>query len=159
MRFAVGVSFTKADACYISKELQSSLWHRASPDLALAPTNSIETSDVVFRLMDNEDIIRAYGSSFSRLSVCDRGVKPITITFNRENWELGVPAFSSVDAYRRYLVNHEIGHALGMDHLEPNGASRDMPVMFQQTPGIPRGMRANSVPLPYEIELLKKKLK
>jgi hypothetical protein len=59
------------------------------------------------------------------------------VVLNAKRWLLGVDAYGSdLTNYRRYLVNHEFGHAIGKHHVGCPGAGRPAPVMMQQTKGL-----------------------
>ncbi|GIF97685.1 lipoprotein [Catellatospora citrea] len=72
----------------------------------------------------------------------------VVINFNR--WRLSVPDYVKghveLALYRRYVINHEVGHELGRNHERCPGRGRPAPVMQQQTYGL-QGCRAN--PWPY----------
>jgi Protein of unknown function (DUF3152) len=69
---------------------------------------------------------------------------------NVVRWRRGAPAFHrDVALYRRYLVNHEVGHLLGHGHSSCQAAGARAPVMMQQTMGV-GACRANGRPLPWE---------
>lgn len=64
------------------------------------------------------------------------------VVLNARRWQLGAVAYGKdVQAYRTYLVNHEVGHGLGHGHALCPGAGRPAPVMMQQTYGL-RGCTA-----------------
>lgn len=62
---------------------------------------------------------------------CRNGQRAV---LNVERWKAGVPHWSaSLEEYRAYLINHEVGHYLGMGHLVCPSAGEPAPVMQQQS--------------------------
>ena len=57
------------------------------------------------------------------------------VFLNEARWVRGaVPFQGDVGSYRQYLINHEVGHAIGYQRHEPCGENGELaPVMMQQT--------------------------
>jgi uncharacterized protein YabE (DUF348 family) len=66
---------------------------------------------------------------------------------NVNRWWNGVPSFSDIALYRRYLVNHEVGHGLGFGHVGCPASGALAPVMMQQSISL-GGCRPNGWPHP-----------
>ncbi|MEV4266263.1 DUF3152 domain-containing protein [Kribbella sp. NPDC049584] len=59
------------------------------------------------------------------------------VVLNAKRWMYGIPAYNgNVELYRSYLVNHEVGHALGHGHSTCTKPKTPAPVMMQQTKGL-----------------------
>lgn len=59
------------------------------------------------------------------------------VVLNGKRWAKAVKDYASdVGNYRRYLVNHEVGHFLGHDHVTCPARGQKAPVMMQQTKGL-----------------------
>jgi hypothetical protein len=73
-----------------------------------------------------------------------------TVVINSWRWANGAASYAGdLARYRTYVVNHEVGHALGRGHLACPGGGMPAPVMMQQTKGV-GACTANPWPLPYE---------
>ena len=56
---------------------------------------------------------------------------------NYRRWVTGTPEFAgNLRTYREYVLNHEVGHLLGLGHKSCPGAGQPAPVMQQQTYGV-----------------------
>ncbi|WP_330350518.1 DUF3152 domain-containing protein [Streptomyces sp. NBC_00582] len=59
------------------------------------------------------------------------------VMVNLERWELATPVYADdVPSYRALIINHEVGHFLGHNHVGCPGAGRPAPAMMQQIKGM-----------------------
>ncbi len=71
-----------------------------------------------------------------------------SVNLNVVRWQQGAEGWSlPMTEYRAYMVNHELGHALGHGHVGCPGPGQPAPVMLQQTKGLD-GCLANAWPYP-----------
>lgn len=115
--------------------------------------------DIIARLVPQSEINKTCG--FEQLSCSLVGGTTDEIMFSYENWMGGSRYEGSVEAYRRYLINHEFLHCrpFNLDHptdkemteLCSSGKAK-LPVMYQQSRGRFGKCVHNSWPLNHELE-------
>ncbi|UOY01116.1 DUF3152 domain-containing protein [Blastococcus sp. PRF04-17] len=72
------------------------------------------------------------------------------VLINEQRWNGGSASWPySVHNYRHYVINHEVGHWLGLGHQNCPGAGAPAPVMQQQSISL-GGCRAQIWPLAFE---------
>lgn len=70
------------------------------------------------------------------------------LNVNLKRWLNGTDSWPlTTSAYRNHVINHEMGHFLGYDHLYCSSPGALAPVMMQQTKGL-SGCKANEWPYP-----------
>lgn len=117
---------------------ESFIYDRLNPDIIYTLANEDEITEAMSNKQKELDI---YGNPV-RLSVTFYGKRPIEIMIDADNFINGVPISKlGKKEYRKYVINHETGHALGYSHLPCNDESKICPVMYQMTKGVPHGYK------------------
>lgn len=107
-----------------------------NPDITIRLSSSSEIMDERTNKEVETDI---YGNP-TELSVTFYTERPVKVLINANNYINGVPISKlGKKEYRKYVINHEVGHALGYGHLPCDESTRICPVMYQMTKGVPNG--------------------
>lgn len=97
----------------------------------------LKSSDVYMRKRPQSELIKRFKHrpDLKGFSVTDTSASPTEIWINKENWNTVPKDFiGDIQSYRCYLIQHEMGHALGYGHDQPHHGG-PCPVMYQQTRG------------------------
>ena len=106
--------------------------------------------DVTLHLRDTDEIESRFGKRFRNFSVTEivrlHDPRRCNIFFDRTNWTTIPDGFEgTLRDYRKYLIRHEIGHAIGFGHVEQRPHT-PCNVMWQQTRGTRGRCRPNQCP-------------
>lgn len=78
-------------------------------------------------------------------------------SLNEMRWRTGsAPWGDELEGYRVYMINHEVGHLLGMPHRDCHEQGQPAAVMVQQTIGL-GGCQAEGWPAEFELDRLRKR--
>ncbi len=69
------------------------------------------------------------------------------VSLNSDRWLYMTPTYNDVADYRSYLVNHEVGHYIGLGHVGCPAKGAKAPVMLQQSKSL-----AGCLPNPWPAE-------
>ena len=107
---------------------------------------SDDNPDITIKLTENKDITlnneKYPDGTPIKFSTTTQGknTKPF-IDINADNWIYGVKQSGlTLDEYKIYIINHELGHALGYDHQKCDKKTVEngrCPIMYQSTRGCP----------------------
>jgi hypothetical protein len=140
-----GLPFDPAEvAAVVDATLGDPRGWTAHGDFAFERTGSDVDVRVLVATPDTTDALCAPLLTRGEVS-CRNGDK---VVLNARRWAEGVPHYDGdLAAYRQYVVNHEMGHAIGFSHVSCPEPAVPAPVMVQQTYGL-QGCTANPWPFP-----------
>lgn len=95
-------------------------------------------ADVIISMTTTEELRRIFPSAkMEKWSITNAASYPPHIYFNTENWNAGhrTSGHKDITAYRHYVGNHEMGHAIGYSHKHCTTPGKRACIMQQQTHG------------------------
>ena len=133
--------FSQSDIAFIRTVFDDPRgWRRKGISIKLV--DSTRAPDFTLTKLSTRELLRLYPQSWLRgLSITDRSMKPPRVYINAENWAL-LPLvkgceYTNLSSYRAAVLNHEVAHVLGFDHV---GCARaGEPADVRQQPSKPLG--------------------
>ena len=114
-------------------------------------------TDILIRLVNRSELDKYHNGDIASKTHYDDGRairysvtiqeidKAPIVLIDANNWMYGVAESGlSVDKYQQYVILHEFGHALGLDHQKCNKETAEYgmcPVLYQSTVGCPTGFK------------------
>ncbi|MEU9154230.1 DUF3152 domain-containing protein [Streptomyces sp. NPDC048417] len=129
-------------------------------DILAAPRGWTHSGNNSFRLVgagESYDLMIKIATPGTADALCWAGIHQSThgeynceipggVVVNLKRWIKGSPTFDGpIREYRALIINHEMGHALGLTHMTCAGPGQLAPVMMQQIKGL-HGCIANAWP-------------
>lgn len=102
-------------------------WPRA--DVSFCPVAYEPDIDIVLAKPDTVDLLCAPINTGGKVSCAIHGQAII----NYKRWTEATKAWDDLADYRRYVINHEVGHIMGMIHRHRCTKSGMAPLMMQQS--------------------------
>lgn len=120
-------------ALLIHQTLESPRGWAGYRGVAFSLVSDAEQADLVIRLASPQTVDAACTTlDTAGLWSCRLGAD---IYLNADRWFYGTPTWAGqpIGEYRSYLINHEVGHYLGFDHVGCPAQGQLSPVMQQQS--------------------------
>ena len=117
-------------------------WSDGPPDIEISLASPARTDELCYPI-----------ATYGQVS-CAIGPR---VTINEKRWREATRAWDDIEDYRRYVINHEVGHALDMPHRYNCTKSGRAPLMMQQSRDKKRCDAPGIWPTANEILTLKKK--
>lgn len=114
--------------------------------------NEVESGAPMTIYLANAETLPSFSSHCSANWSCRAGAN---VVINQSRWENATDTWNaqpgtSLSGYRHMVVNHEVGHWLGLSHPGCGGAGQKAPLMMQQSKGL-NGCEPNPWPLSSEM--------
>jgi len=124
-------------------------WSRSG--ISFCPVDANPDVNIILALPDSVDELCDPIRTLGEVSCAING----NAVINHKRWTGATDAWEDLSDYRRYVINHEVGHVMGMIHRYNCTKSGMAPLMMQQSK---RGLKCepNSYPTSHEVKSLRR---